>query len=202
MSERKPLVEFVLGDDVKGLDEHDPLYTRGVLAADIEESDVISNANEHEVRYNIFQALQYITDWLCGNGCVALPATIRNQDGKPVFVRIMDDLATTERSRWELWAEVNHNRISHEKFEELLQQEISFIRNGLETPTKRTQVKWQGDAEVWYPVAINILRCLICTTNPVEFASELLMPFTFDNIRNAQDPWAKAQQLCPAHYNR
>ena len=60
------------------------------------------------MRYNIFQALQYLADWLCGNGCVALPAKLINQTGEDVFVRIMDDLATTERSRWELWAEVDN----------------------------------------------------------------------------------------------
>ena len=198
--EQEPLLHFILGDDVSGLDEADPLYERGVLAADIEESQIISNASEQEIRYNIFQALQYITDWLCGNGCVALPATIGNANGKQVFVRIMDDLATTERSRWELWAEVAHNRISREQFEQLLQQEISFIRNGTVTPTKRTQVKWEGEATLWYPIAIHILRCLVFSSQPVEFASELLLPFTFDEIRNAKDPWKKAKQLCPGHF--
>ena len=102
-AESTPLLEFVFSPDVPGLDKQDPLYQRGVLAASIATSDVISNNDPEEVRYNVFQAIQYITDWLCGNGCVALPATMNNASGNPVFVRIMDDLATTERSRWELW---------------------------------------------------------------------------------------------------
>ena len=61
------------GPDVEGLPADDPLYLRGVLAADLKESDVIANNDEAEVRYNIFQALQYLADWLCGNGCVAYP---------------------------------------------------------------------------------------------------------------------------------
>ena len=77
--------------------------TRGKGAA---ASALTWRRRRRQVRYNIFQALQYITDWLGGNGCVALPASLTNKSGKKVFVRIMDDLATTERSRWELWAEV------------------------------------------------------------------------------------------------
>ena len=70
------LLSFVFGDDVTGLERGEPLYERGVLAADIALSDVIANHDPQEVRYNIFQALQYLADWLSGNGCVALPATV------------------------------------------------------------------------------------------------------------------------------
>jgi len=63
-SELEPLLAFVNGPDVAGLDRDDPLYARGVLAASIRESDVVANHDPEEVRYNIFQALQYITDWL------------------------------------------------------------------------------------------------------------------------------------------
>ena len=73
---------------------------------------MIANDDPEEVRYNIFQALQYLADWLCGNGCVALPATMTNTAGETVFVRIMDDLATTERSRWGLWHEVHYGRVA------------------------------------------------------------------------------------------
>ena len=37
---------------------------------------------------------------------VVVFTTMKNTAGETVFVRIMDDLATTERSRWELWHEV------------------------------------------------------------------------------------------------
>ncbi len=112
--EHVPLLDFVFAADAKGLDQDDPRYLRSVLAATVGVSDVIANDDPDEVRYNVFQALQYICDWLCGNGCVALPATMKNAKGETVFVRVMDDLATTERSRWELWAEVNHGRVSAE----------------------------------------------------------------------------------------
>ncbi|MEZ4459096.1 MAG: hypothetical protein R3E66_05085 [bacterium] len=99
-TEHVRLLEFIFDDDVPGLDANDPLYPRAVLAATLEKSDVIANDDPKEVRYNVFQALQYIADWLCGNGCVALPATMRNARGQDVVVRVMDDLANDERSRW------------------------------------------------------------------------------------------------------
>lgn len=199
--EREHLLEFVFGEDVPGLDEDDPLYPRAVLAATLETSDVIANHDPEEVRYNVFQALQYLADWLCGNGCVALPAKMKNVEGKDVFVRIMDDLATTERSRWELWAEVAHCRVSVELFEEILAEEVAFIRRGIDAEHKRVQVRWEGQAARWYPVAIEVLRRLVLDPEPPEFATELLMPFTLDVIREAEEPMAAARELCGDKYD-
>jgi malate synthase len=196
LKEQEPLLAFLAADDVQGLPKDHPNYPRGVLAADMPTSDVIANHDPEEVRYNIFQALQYLADWLGGNGCVALPATMRNSQGSTIFVRIMDDLATTERSRWELWHEVHHGRVSKDLFEQILGEEITFIRDAVTTPTKRVQVHWQGDAARWYPVAIALLRQLVLDDDPPEFASELLLPFTFDVVRQADDPWASATALC------
>ena len=153
-----------------------------------------------EVRYNVFQALQYLADWLSGNGCVALPAVMRDAQGEEVFVRIMDDLATTERSRWELWAEVFHGRVSAADFEAIMAEEVAFIQGGEDTAVKRVQVRWEGEAARWYPIAVRLLRQLVLDPEPVEFATELLMPFTVDFIRQAEDPWAQALAVCPARY--
>ena len=198
--ELDPLLAFVHGDDVPGLPEDDPRYLRGVLAADVETSDVVANDDPEEVRYNVYQALQYLTDWLCGNGCVALPATMTNARGDEVVVRIMDDLATTERSRWELWAELAHRRVTPGLFESLLAEEVAFIRAGNDLTTKRIAVRWEGEAARWYPVAVRLLRQLVTDPDPVEFATELLLPFTFDIIRDADDPWNAAARLCPDQY--
>ncbi len=195
--ERTPLLAFVLGEDRPGLEQGHPLYLRGVLAADIEESDLIRNSDRAEVRYNIFQALQYLADWLRGNGCVALPAMMRSARGEEVFVRIMDDLATTERSRWELWAEVHHGRVTRAVFEQILAEELSFIRAGRQTATKRVQVAWDPH---WFPVAERILRQLVTDPEPVEWVTQLLLPFTFDAIRGAEDAWEAARRLCPGRY--
>ena len=198
--EHEPLLEFVHGDDVPGLDRDDPLYLRGVLAAEVEESDVIANDDPDEVRYNVFQALQYLADWLSGNGCVALPAVMENAAGEEVFVRVMDDLATTERSRWEVWAEVAHGRVSVDEFEEILEEQLDFIREGRRTENKRVQVRWEGEAARWYPIAARILHQLITSDDPPEFVSELLVPFTLDVVRDGDDPWETASELCPGRY--
>ncbi len=181
-SEHGPLLAFIDGPDVAGLDESDPQYLRAVLASELGVSPVIANDDPEEVRYNVFQALQYLADWLRGNGCVALPAKLKLGQ-KPVFVRVMDDLATTERSRWEVWAEIAHGRVSRELFEQILAEEVAFIRSGAETSTKRTEVKWEGEAARWYPLAIELLRTLMTDPDPPEFVTELLMQYTFAGIR-------------------
>ena len=200
-SEQEPLLSFVFGPDVQGLESDDPLYERGVLAANIAVSDYIQNHDPREVRYNVFQAVQYLADWLCGNGCVALPAVMHNARGEEVFVRIMDDLATTERSRWELWAEVHHGRVSVELFEQILQEELAFIRENRSTPTKRVQVRWEGEAARWYPIAEKLLRQLVLSPEPVEFATELLMPFSLDFVRKQEDPWDSCRHFCDGKYH-
>ena len=197
--EQAPLLEFVHGQDAPGLDEGDPGYLRAVLAADLAVSPVIANSDPEEVRYNVFQALQYLADWLGGNGCVALPATLRDQRGDAVFVRVMDDLATTERSRWELWAEVAHGRVSEALFEQILADEIAFLRGGADASTagvaRRVQIPWEGEAARWYPIAVKLLRQLVLSEEPPEFVTELALPFTFDVVRDAPDPWAAATKL-------
>ncbi|MEM9914845.1 MAG: hypothetical protein AAF911_07790 [Planctomycetota bacterium] len=198
--EQTRLFEFLESPDVPGLPRDDPRYPRAVLAATLGESNVIANHDPEEVRYNVFQALQYLASWLHGNGCVALPATMTNAAGEKVFVRIMDDLATTERSRWELWAELFHGRVSRDLFEQILQEEMAFIRAGQATGTKRVEVRCEGELERWYPIAERLLRQLATDLDPVEFASELLLPFTLDAVRNAADPWQTANELCPGKY--
>lgn len=200
--ELRPLLAFVFGGDVPGLSSDDPRYLRGVLAADINTSPVIANHDPEEVRYNVFQALQYLADWLRGNGCVALPATMRNARGEHIFVRIMDDLATTERSRWELWAEVHHGRLSVATLEQIIAEEMDFLRGGPDRSEKaargqprRIQVPWAGEAARWYPTAVSILRRLVLTEDPPEFVTELTLPFTFPCIRDAVDPAFAAQEL-------
>lgn len=198
--ELKPLRAFLEGPDVAGLSESDPLYLRRVLAADITHSDVIANDDPEEVRYNVFQALQYLAAWLTGTGCVALPATLKNQRGEHVFVRVMDDLATTERSRWEVWAEIHHGRVSVAQFDEILAAEIAFLQAGVDQPLKRVQVHWQGEAARWYPIAVRLLRQLVTSERPVEAVPELALPFTLAPVRDAPDPWAAAVKLCPGRY--
>jgi malate synthase len=117
------VLSFIHGPDIKGLDKSDPMYARSLIVADIRESSFIANNHPDEIRYNVFQSLQYITDWLSGNGCVALPTTI---GGVPA--RVMDDLATAERSRWEVWHEIYHGRFPAEEFIRIAHEEMHLER--------------------------------------------------------------------------
>ena len=189
------MLAFIHGADVAGLDLADTLYPRALLVADEMQSNFIANNDPREIRYNIFQSLQYLTDWLSGNGCVALPATI---DGVPV--RVMDDLATAERSRWEVWHELHHGRFDIEEFVRIAHEEMRFIQKDFSTVKKITQVKWNERTRKWYPVAMNIMLQLMSSDKSVEFASELLLPFTLDCIRNESDPWKTMAQIEPSKY--
>ncbi len=192
---RREILQFIDKPDIEGLKPEDPRYARSLIVADLKESDYIPNHDPEEVRYNVFQSLQYLTDWLSGNGCVALPSTI---GGVPV--RVMDDLATAERSRWEVWHEIHHGRVSLETFLKIAHEEYRFIRKDLSDDKKIVQVKWDGRTERWYPIALQLMIQLMTTEEPPEFASELLLPFTLDFIRNSPDPLAAAKRHAPTKY--
>ncbi|MBC7691829.1 MAG: serine hydrolase [Methylotenera sp.] len=189
------ILNFISGPDLIGLDRADPLYARALLVADMKESSWIANNHPNEIRYNIFQSLQYLADWLTGNGCVALPAQL---DG--VAVRVMDDLATAERSRWEVWHELHHGRFSVEEFLKIAHEEYHFIQKDLSDSKKIVQVKWTEKTARWYPIALNLMIELMTRPTPPEFATELLLPFTVDSIRNAPDPWKAIRALEPEKY--
>jgi malate synthase len=186
------ILNFIYGPDVKGLDKEDPLYPRSLIVADLKESDVISNNHPDEIRYNVFQTLQYLTDWLSGNGCVALPAQING-----ISVRVMDDLATAERSRWEVWHEIYHGRFRLEEFIKIAYEELTFIRKDLSHEKKMVQVKWDERTAKWYPVALKLMLKLMTDKSPVEFATQLLLPFTVDKIRSSDDPWSAVNSIDP-----
>jgi len=187
---RKEIKDFIDSKDIEGLDFLDEMFARSLIVSDIKESDFIKNNDPEEIRYNVFQTLQYLTDWLCGNGCVALPHQI---DG--VAVRVMDDLATAERSRWEVWHELYHGRFSLEEFVRIVHEELLFIRKDHSNDKKIVQVKYNDRTSKWYPVAAKLMLHLMGNRAPVEFATELLLPFTNDKIRNSEDPWSEVNKL-------
>jgi malate synthase len=189
------ILRFIDGPDIQGLDLGDPGYVRSLLVADLEESDTVPNHDPEEVRYNVFQSLQYLVDWLSGNGCVALPAIVR---GTPV--RVMDDLATAERSRWEVWHEIRHGRVPLEMLVRIAFEELRFIRKDLSDGKKIVQVRWDERTARWYPIALELMLLLMTAESPVEFATELLLPFTVERIRAAKDPLGEMRRLDPAKY--
>lgn len=190
------ILDFIHGPDIKGLDKEDPLFPRSLIVADMRESDFIANNHPDEIRYNVFQSLQYITDWLSGNGCVALPSIVAATP-----VRVMDDLATAERSRWEVWHEIYHGRFSVQEFLKIAHEEYTFIRKDKSNEKKIVQVKWDERTEKWYPVAFNLMVKLMTDPNPVEFATQLFLPFTIESVRKASDPWAQVLKLDPEKFS-
>jgi malate synthase len=193
---QEEILAFIRGPDLLGLPLDHPMYPRYLLVADIKESNFISNSDPEEIRYNVFQSLQYLTDWLSGNGCVALPAEIAG-----VPVRVMDDLATAERSRWEVWHEIHHGRISRDAFLKIVHEEMRFIRKDLSDGKKIVQVKYDSRTEKWYPIALKLMVQLMTAQKPVEFATELLLPFTLDLVRNSSDPWREVQKIDAEKYS-
>ena len=186
----KEIFNFIYGDDVRSLEVTDARFPRSLLAADLPESTLIANNDEREVRYNVFQSLQYMTDWLRGNGCVALPAVVEGE-----AVRVMDDLATAERSRWEVWHEVHHGRFARRRLFEIALEELHFIRLAGPEENRRIEVQWNEQTAKWYPVALRLMLMMMTAENPVEFATELLLSFTMSEVQEAADPWQKMQQL-------
>ena len=189
------ILSFISAPDIDGLSLDDPLYVRSLIVADVNESRFIANNHPNEIRYNVFQSLQYLADWLSGNGCVALPAFI---DGIPV--RVMDDLATAERSRWEVWHEIRFKRFDLNKFLKIVHEELHYIRKGLCFNEKIVQVKMTEKTHKWYPIAMKIMIILMTNENPVEFATELLLPFTLESIRVENDPWEAIKTIDPIKY--
>lgn len=191
----REVLDFINSPDITGLDKSDPQYVRSLLVADIKASDFIANNDPEEIRYNVFQSLQYLTDWLCGNGCVALPAHVHG-----VAVRVMDDLATAERSRWEVWHEIHHGRFSVEDLLQIAFEEFHFIRKDLSDAKKIVQVKWTPETEKWYPVALQLMIQLMTAEKPVEFATELLLPFTVESIRESAEPLKRINSIEPLKF--
>lgn len=195
VSHQQAIFDIIEQTDGDSLDKNHPNYVRSLVVADLANSNIIANHHPDEVRYNVFQCLQYLADWLAGNGCVALPTSI---DSTPV--RVMDDLATAERSRWEVWHEVYHGRFPWSQLVQIAHEELNFIRRDLSHKQKVVHVKWNDRTSIWYPIALRLMLQLMSARKPPEFATELLLPFTVDSIRHATDPWREALRQNPDKY--
>lgn len=193
---RREILDFIHGPDIAGLDPEHDRYARALIVADLQGSQIIQNNDPEEIRYNVFQSLQYLADWLSGNGCVALPTHVG-----ATAVRIMDDMATAERSRWEVWHELHHGRFAIEDFLRIAFEEMHFIRKDLSDAKKIVQVKYDERTARWYPLAFKLMLQLMTSDRPVEFVTELLLPLTMDSVRNAEDPWALLNELAPEKYH-
>ena len=82
---------------------------------------------ENGVRANIRVGIQYVEAWLCGNGCVPL-------------YHLMEDAATAEISRAQLWQWIKHEAvindgspITNERFKLWLKEELNGIQSEVGT---------------------------------------------------------------------
>ena len=99
---------------------------RKIINPNIEAKDLLKvpkgNITINGLRQNIKVGLQYIESWLCGNGCVPL-------------YNLMEDAATAEISRAQLWQWIRHDcklsngeKIDSEFFIKTLKEELVLIK--------------------------------------------------------------------------
>lgn len=186
------VLQFAAGADIstKPMSDDRLAYLRSLTLDDV--AGAASNNDESLVRFNVFQSLQYLAEWLRGNGNVFLPSTV---DGVPVLVA--DDLATVERSRWEVWHEIRHGRLPLCSLLRIAHEELKFIQKDRKAGTKFVQIKWGEETAKWYPLAMRLMIKLMTDPSPVEFAPQLLWPFTNPFVRAQADPTAAIRQIDP-----
>ena len=109
---------------------------------------------EGGVRWNIKVGIQYLEAWLGGNGCV------------PLYY-LMEDAATSEISRSQLWQWLHHGatldtgqRLTPELYDRLVQEELQAIRHEI------------GDARFeggHFPLAVELFNQMVKSPEFVEF---------------------------------
>jgi malate synthase len=77
------------------------------------------DVTEEGVRLNVSVGIQYISSWLNGVGAAAIN-------------NLMEDAATAEISRSQIWQWVHHGRISRERVLELAREELEKLGPGYE----------------------------------------------------------------------
>lgn len=179
-----------------------------LIAAGLSPKDTISdtdiekgyskNASEKAVRYNIFQASQYLASWLGHKeGAVALPATIDTQEGS-ADIRVMDDLATTRRSIEEVFQEIYNDRLSKQDFVKYLNKEFTRLENN-EDP--KILIKWQKSTQKWYPVVKQLLMKCMTSANRDEVLPDLLIRFLSKSVMDSDNPWKILESQFPEIYS-
>ena len=136
-----------------------------------------------EVEHNMSDALQYLAAYLAGMGNVGL--TVCKPSG--VYVTLMEDAATLERSRREIWsilrygktvydANGNGQKFTTELLDISMQLVFSRIGDGL------ADVACNVDTKVYYDIAFKLCRALFTEEDPCEYftahaLSHLLRPY-------------------------
>jgi malate synthase len=75
------------------------------------------------LRHNVRVGVQYLEAWLRGQGCVPLN-------------NLMEDAATAEICRSQLWQQVHHHLLSVEKLDQVMQEELGSFKSGRASEAK------------------------------------------------------------------
>ena len=65
---------------------------------------------------------------------------------------------------------------------------------------KKVHVRWNDKTDKWYPVAMFLITKLVTDTTPVEFVTELLLPFTTEGLRESSNPLEAIRLVEPEKY--
>lgn len=117
-----------------------------ILASDLL-TPVEGPVTEQGLRVNINVALLYLESWLRGVGCVPL-------------YHLMEDAATAEISRAQIWQWLKHGKFSREKFDAVYLEELKKIE---------AQVGKERFSQGKFNLAGDVLRSIILADEFVEF---------------------------------
>jgi malate synthase len=109
--------DAVLGDRANQLDKQRPDVDVGAAEL-LDAASTPGEITEQGLRDDVNVGFQYISFWLGGRGA----AGINN---------LMEDAATAEISRSQIWQWIRHGRFSRERVREVLEEEMSKIRAGV-----------------------------------------------------------------------
>ena len=118
-----PVAKAIFDAHVKGLNQLD------VLRADVNvtRDDLLrvpeGTRTEDGLRHNVRVGVRYLEAWLRGQGCV------------PLF-NLMEDAATAEISRAQVWQQVRHQLITIEKLDQVMAEELADATGGKFTEAK------------------------------------------------------------------
>ena len=76
--------------------------------------DTPGEVTEAGIRQNVSVGIQYLTAWLNGTGAAAIS-------------NLMEDVATAEISRSQLWQWVQHGRVARDRVEEIADEEVAAL---------------------------------------------------------------------------
>ena len=160
-------------------------------------------ATYNDIVQNVSDAVQYLASFLSGNGNPGLSAL--HPDG--VAVRNMEDAATLERSRREIWAMVAHSKPTRQPdgssgiaTRELVEQAIEQVMRDINHRGVDADVPLVQQSKPHYDTALILFRELVFSPCPVDYFSVLALRYCVAPARVDRyflgDCFAAASKVC------